>query len=124
MLPASKYRKARRNAAFHVQVELIGPLPVIDTPGNVKVKAQVATVFRGSNSLSAGDHVTFEVAVTRPTDHPDSLPYGGQIWTNFDKSEAARFMEVFLNGDPPDCEVALWQSKLIDSVTITPLTSK
>ena len=124
MLPASRYKEARRNAVYHVQVELIGPLPMIDTPGKVKVKAQVATVFRGSTSLKVGDQVTFEIAVTRKTDHPDSLPYGGQIWTDFDKLEAARFMEVFLNGEPPDCEVALWQSKLINSVTTSPLTNK
>lgn len=124
MLPASKYKHARRNAAFHLQVELIELLPIIKTPCNVKVNAQVVTVFRAPSSLCLGDRVAFTVAVTRPSDDPGHIPYGGQIWTNYDDLVAARFMEVFLDGDPPELNIALWQSKLIDSVSITPVMSK
>ncbi len=117
VLPDSHYRQARRNAAFHVQVELIELPTSTDTPCTITVSARVVQVFRALKSIDPGDMVRFGVAVNR---RDDDIPAGGTIWIDYENLSSARFMEVFLDGDPPDCQVALWNCQLIDSPSRKP----
>lgn len=117
VLPHSHYVRARQNAAFHVQVELIETLSAADTPCTITVCARVVRVFRASKSIHSDDTVRFGVAVNR---RDDEIPDGGTIWIDYENFSSARFMEVFLDGDPPDCQVALWQCQLIESPSRKP----
>src|SRR5262249_29663461 len=47
-------------------------------------------------------------------------PPGGVTWTDYARLVGARYMEVYLNGKPPDCSVALWQSTIIETACDTP----
>lgn len=110
MLQADFYLMARHEARFHVQVEVITVSPVERTPGPVRLDARVIQVFRGDRTLKAGDRVTFEEHVMRPG---DSIPCGGILWKEGGALQQARYLEVFLNGDPPECAVPLCQSEVI-----------
>ena len=117
VLPSSHYDQARHDAAFHVQVELIKLPTGADTPCTITVCARVVEVFRALKSINPGDTVRFGVDVNR---RDDEIPAGGTIWIDYDNLSSARFMEVFLDGDPPDCQVALWNCQLIDSPSRKP----
>ena len=117
VLPASEYRHARRDAEFHVQVELTEVPSTADTPCEISVCAKVVQIFRARRPLHLGDAVKFSVAVNRPG---DEMPAGGTLWIDYDNLASHRFMEVFLDGDPPDCRVALWQYQLLDSASEEP----
>jgi hypothetical protein len=117
VLPASHYRQARHNAEFHLQVELMEIPATATTPCNITVSAKVVQVFRARTSLHRGDTVTFGIAVNRPG---DDIPAGGAIWIDYDNLASHRFMEVFLDGEPPECNVALWQCRLLDAPSQTP----
>jgi hypothetical protein len=117
MLPSDFYLVARHEARFHVQVQLDEVAGVGQTPCRTPVEATVVRVFRDSGELNPGDKITFGVNVTRPGDR---IPASGIIWTSIEKLQYARFLEVFLNGDPPKCELALSQFEYIDDPTDKP----
>ena len=91
--------------------------PTVDTPSEISVRAKVVQVFRARKPIDPGDAIKFGVAVSRPS---DDIPAGGTLWVDYDSLASHRFMEVFLNGDPPNCTVALWQYQLLDSPTAKP----
>lgn len=115
LMPAA-YRRARVWAAYHVQVE-VETVSIESTPGDALIRAHVRRVFRGRAALRADDLIHFSVAVYS---EGDFIPCGGALWNNRPALERARFMEVFLNGRPPDCELALWQSTIIENLTDVP----
>jgi hypothetical protein len=117
VLPSTRYDQARRDATFHVQVELNEISSTADTPGEISVCAKVVQIFRARKPLRRGEAVKFGVAVNRPG---DELPAGGTLWIDYDNLASHCFLEVFLNGDPPNCTVALWQYQLIDSPSKEP----
>ena len=117
VLPDSHYRQARHEAAFHVQVELTEIPSPAGTPCEVSVCAKIVQIFRAWNSLRSGDTVKFGVAVNR---RGDEIPAGGTLWIDYDNLVSHRFMEVFLDGDPPDCHVPLWNYQLLDSPSEEP----
>jgi hypothetical protein len=90
--------KHRRNAPFHVQVEILRlrssrvgvPLAFID--------ACVARVFRGD--LRVGDKLRFNLVVT-----VEGSCGPGETAVPLASLEAARYLEVFLEGEPPNCRV-------------------
>ena len=108
-MPAPAYLERRLRARYHVQVEL-AYTPVTDTPTYAPVAGCVRRVFRGDERLGLGDEVHFSVAVRRPE---DSIRPGGDLWMDLRAFEAAKYMEVFLNGTPPDCELADYRSFVI-----------
>ena len=112
MLPSEFYYVARHEARFHVQArfELVGE--VDRTPCFAQVEATVVSVFRGKDLIRVGERLCFGVGVTRPG---DCLPESGVVWQPDAAFREARFVEVFLNGDPPACEVALSQIMLLDA---------
>ena len=117
VLPASRYRQARHDAVFHVQIELTDVPSTADTPCEISVCAKVVRIFRAGKPLDPGDTVNFGVAVNRPG---DEIPAGGTLWIDYDNLVSYRFMEVFLAGDPPDCRVPLWNYLLLDSPSPEP----
>jgi hypothetical protein len=76
--------------------------------GQAAVTAEVVRAFRGSEALRPGAVVTFAVSVLTPDTPRQRVPRGGTRWTDYGALRAA-YLEVFLNGQPPACEVALWQ---------------
>jgi tetratricopeptide (TPR) repeat protein len=119
MLPPFEYKKARIQACFHVQVEFDTVPPDVRTPGDVRVNARVIRIFRGSSSLRVGDRVEFAVSSRRKQDGYPAP--GGVLWTDYARLVGARYMEVYLNGKPPDCPVALWQSEILETACDTPV---
>lgn len=104
---------ARHEARYHVLVEVLAAIPPDRTPGEVRVEGRVVELFRSDGLLRAGDKVRFTESVTRPSDSRDTIPIGGTRWKDHDDVLGARFIEAFLNGDPPGCRVALWQSQVV-----------
>lgn len=117
MLQPIFYLLARHRAQFHVQAEICSVAMPDRTPGFATVEARVERVFRGGPGLQPGDAVRFAAAVTRPDDR---LPIGGIIWQSWDAVASARWAEAFLNGVPPDCEIALSQWTLLAAPTARP----
>ena len=115
-LPGPAYVEARRQARYHVQVEL-AHAGVVKTPAHVPVTGHVRRIFRGDDRLGLGDEVHFKVAVCRPG---DSLPPGAGPWRHLRDFEAAKYMEVFLDGTPPECQVVLGQCFVIAAPLDTP----
>lgn len=115
MLSLSHYEQARRDAEFHVQVEIRHVQRNVATPGQACVDADVIRIFRGQHALKLGDAVRFVVSVLTGNESLDDVPIGGTIWTNYNNLQEARYLEVFLDGLPRECAVALWQLAIIDS---------
>jgi len=107
---------ARLRARFHVQVRVTHREPEFRTPAAVPVKGCVVRVFRGGAALSVGDEIGFSVHVYRS---------GDDIWTGpsfmlYESFMSRNHMEVFLNGNPPHCEVALDECIALDHPTRKP----
>lgn len=90
------------------------------TPDRVRVNAEIIRVFRGEPRLVPGDRVHFSVSVLTGDEELDRVPIGGSIWTNYAALQSARFLEAFLDGTPPDCEIRLWQLAILDTPTDRP----
>ena len=118
MLPLAHYNRARHDARFHVQIryDRVGARP--PGPSFIQLNATIVRVFRGADALRAGDPVSFKLPITWPG---DELPCGGVIWKPYHDVEAGQFAEAFLDGEPPNCALALWQIHLIDAPTDAPL---
>lgn len=117
MMPLETYFRARRLAPLHVQVdvtEVPRELPVL---GAVRISARVARIFRGRHLLRLGDEVSFEISVCK---RMADIPTNGTWWIQAEALARAQFMEVFLEGTPPSCQVALWQSTIIDAPSARP----
>ncbi len=119
MLPASHYLRAQRTADWHVQVRRFNVPELVSTPATATVHSKIMRVFRATSPISLGEELAFGVSVIRPN---DEMPVGGIIWMDYDQLTVARFMEVFLNSKEQlsHCEVALWQSRLIDQPSDKP----
>ncbi len=120
MLPLHRYEQARRDAEFHVQVQIQNVQDNVQTPGQARVDAKVVRTFRGEPSLKPGDDVRFMVSVLTGNENLEHVPIGGTIWTNYQELQAAEYLEVFLDGLPPECAIALWQQAIIKAPTDSP----
>ena len=118
MLPLARYNLARHEARFHVQIRYDRVHAVPPGPSFVQLNATVVRVFRGEDALKSGDPVTFRMPITWPG---DELPCGGVIWKSYFDVEAGQFAEAFLDGEPPNCALALWQIQIVDAPTDSPL---
>jgi hypothetical protein len=123
MLPQSRYQQARSEAVFHVQVKVLQVEAGMPTPARVRVDAEVVRVFRGEHAMKSGDRVHFSVSVLTGDEELDCVPVGGTIWTNYAALQLARFLEVFLDGTPPACEIRLWQQTILEAPTAQPIMS-
>lgn len=119
MLPASAYLDARAAADWHAQVELLEVANDMETPGPVPVRSRIIRLFRSTPLISVGNEIMFQVDVICPG---DDMPAGGTIWTDYARLLTIPYMEVYLNhtGELPNCEIALWQSRLLDEPSDLP----
>ena len=116
MVPYIGQLRARLLARFHVQIEVTFRDGEIETPAALPIKGTVVRVFRGVGAIGVGDEVAFSVEVARPE---DDIPCGPSfmLYENFMR---ASHMEAFLNGNPPDCELALDECIALDNPTPRP----
>jgi len=96
--------EAQYKARYHLQVEIAPSCRAIDAEygnnlvGNLRVRSIVRRLFRGDQKLSVGDTLTFIVPICdKVLDGPCSIHP-----EDFDEAD---FMEVFLDGEPPDCKM-------------------
>jgi hypothetical protein len=112
--------EAKHNAQFHLQVKLNHDSSAEEADfgprghGEFTVKAAIKRIFRSDQRLSLEDEISFSVYISE-----DILIGPASIRPrDFD---TARYMEVFLNGGPPDCKLAgLECFYLIEKLTIEP----
>ena len=114
MAIAYHYRlEARREARFHVQVQVTRIEPVSHTPAEVPIKARVVRVFRSDSTLRVGDEVMFSMRAYRQDDY---VPPGPPFMI-YEKLMRGNYMEVYLNGDPPQCRVPWDECVILDRPT-------
>jgi hypothetical protein len=115
-VPYIGHLRARLRARFHVQAQVSHSGAEFRTPAAIPVKGRIVRVFRSGGALRVGDEVMFSVNVCRPNDEippgPAFMPYETFI--------RATHMEVYLNGEPPMCEVALDERVAIDGLSRAP----
>ena len=80
------------------------------------VAGQVVRVFRSDGSLSLGQDVTFAVNVCQRGDR--IVP--GPSFLFYDNFIRASHMEVFLEGSPPKCKVAMDECIVLEAPTTRP----
>lgn len=108
------YKQARDEAQLHVQVELLEKPQYLDGDNeNFSLLGKIIRIFRGSQYCHVGQVVNFNAAVKASSDCYCS----GVLWLNHQDFLQNDFMEVFLNGQPPECAVALYQYELIAAPT-------
>jgi len=118
MLPPQEYEKARKKARYHLQVSVEYVPDNVKMPcENLSIEGKIVCIFRGRRSMRIGDSVQFDVAVQG---EPYIIMSSGILWLNYSNLLQANYMEVFLNGKPPSCSIALYQYKLIEAPTKDP----
>lgn len=120
MLPAWRYDEARREAAYHLQVRVLHVASGVRTPGQARVRAEVVRVFRGPADVAPGTAMNFDVSVLNGDEPWERIPIGGTLWTNYAALQATGYLEVFLDGTPPDCQIRLWQQAILAAPTDRP----
>jgi hypothetical protein len=108
--------KWRLTAPFHVQLQLKKPLSIPRVAGDVQVQGRVVRVFRTDGRLALGDCVGFVVFACNPGDEPT-----GPAYIYLDDLTKARYMEIYLYGDPPECELAAYEFTLVSGPSDEPL---
>lgn len=121
-LPPESYEKARREAQLHVQVEL-NPVSekVEERCEYFPLTGKIVRIFRGHRICRVGDILNFDVAVISDDYSPIFFPPGGTIWLRYSDLLSNKYIEVYLNGKPPNCHVALCQYSLIPAPTEEPV---
>ena len=51
----------------------------------------------------------------------DRIVVGGTLWTDHDRLKQARYLEAFLNRVERRYQIALWQSRIIEAPTDSPV---
>ena len=106
---------ARREAPFHVQMSVE---PRVVATGEAQIAGKVVRVFRTDGRLRDGDDIVWPIWVCRRGDEPT-----GPAFIHVDDLARASFIEVYLRGTPPACELAAYEFTLIDAPTEQPLLS-
>ena len=105
MMPPGAYRDFRMAARDHIQGEILGRQGAFLT-------VRVRRVFRGP--LRKGAILNLGISIL-----PDGpVPIGGTLYMYPETVDRARFLEAFLDGDPPD--VVRDQVKFIDKISWFP----
>jgi hypothetical protein len=107
MMAPIHYTRARAEAAHHVQFE-------ISAREGGRVTGRVVRVFRGP--LRKGARLTLHLSVRDPS---APVIVGGTVWTDPQALAGARYLEAFLDGDPPD--IVMNQVKIIEAPTEAPV---
>lgn len=104
--------RGRREARFHVQLEIARTLPGA-RHDELIAEGRVVRVFRGDDQLRVGQAVELVVPVFRPGE----LVAPGKAHLPHEAIAGAAFLEAYLDGDPPRCSITL------DEVAVIPAPS-
>jgi hypothetical protein len=91
MMAPIHFRNARLNAAHYIFGR------ITEREGS-RVRVKVLRVFRGN--LARGSELTLSVSILPEVDHP--LPLGSTLYVRERVVARSRYVEAFLDGDPPD----------------------
>jgi hypothetical protein len=108
--------KARREAQFHVQVELESIPSNILTPSEVSLLGRVIRIFRSDGRLGLRDEVAFTIRVCKTGD--EIRP--GSSYLLYDELIGATHIEVYLNGNPPHCEIPIDEFMILEAPSAEP----
>ena len=118
-IPLEGRLKGRQTAPFHGQLELEKSEDFDALLGERRIYGRTVRVFRSDGRVSVGDRLGFALWVCHPGDIPT-----GPAFIFFDDLKPARYMEAYLYGDPPECELAAYEFTVIrtpsDEPTLTP----
>lgn len=118
LMPPETYRKARAEAAYHVQIAVTKVDAPRHGPGDCYVEGQVLEIFKDASGKLAKDAVVgFPVACRRAGDR---VPIGGTLWLDTDALEKADYIEVYLNAAGEGYVPALWNYRIIAQPSATP----
>ncbi len=119
LMPPEVYRKARAEAAYHVQIAITKVDAPRQGPGGCLVEGQVVKIFKDADDALKMDQIVgFPVACHR---RGESVPIGGTIWLDTDQLEKAEYIEVYLNRDADGFTPALWNYQIIPKPSDEPL---
>ena len=103
-IPIEGRLKWRQTAPFHIQLELTNNQNMPFKLGEVRVQGQVVSVFRTDGRLTDGDQIVFKLWVCREGDEPT-----GPAYVYYDDFMHMVYMEAYLYGNPPECELAAYE---------------
>jgi hypothetical protein len=108
----------RCTAPFHVQLELEKVRNGEQVSGQKQFRGRVVRVFRTDSRLTIGDDIEFPLWVCQKGDEPT-----GPAYIYDDDLAGAAFMEAYLYGTPPSCELAAYEFGVISAPTDQPTMS-
>jgi hypothetical protein len=117
------YKQARKKALLHIQIE-IDPIQesVEEFDDRFPISGKIIRIFRGSQICQLGEFINFEIAVWDLRVNPLArVPASGILWLNYSGLLERKYLEVYLNGKPPNFNVALFQYESIDAPTEHPV---
>jgi hypothetical protein len=106
----------RRTAPFHVQLELEKPQDIQRLPDDIEVRGRAVRVFRTDGRLAVGDRCGFTLWVCRAGDEPT-----GPAYMYYDDFVTASYVEAYLYGNPPKCELAAYEFTVISAPSDEPI---
>ena len=114
-IPLESRIRLRKEAPFHVQLELTSNSEEIPEMGDARVDGRVVRVFRSDGRLAPGDSVAFKLWMCRRGKEPTGPAYvyrGDFI--------QASHMEVYLCGSPPKLGLAAYEFTLLNAPSDKP----
>jgi hypothetical protein len=119
VMPPWVYQQAREQATYHVQVKVTRVDSPAKTPGECQTTGEVVRIFRDrSGELRLRTTLGFSVSCMRPG---DPMVVGGTLWTDHDRLKQAKYLDAFLNRVERRFQIALWQSRIIEAPTDSPV---
>ncbi len=106
----------RRNAPFHLQLELEKTNLRERPSGETEVRGVAVRVFRTDGRLNVGDHVQFPLWVCRRGNEPTGPPF---IYE--DAFASAVYLEAYLAGAAPNCDMAGYEFSVIEAPSDRPV---
>ncbi|CAA0103271.1 Uncharacterised protein [Halioglobus japonicus] len=127
MMAWPAYENAKFDAIYHIQIEVRHDTTEEENVGrqsqsidNFPVTGVVKRIFRGDDLLETEAEVYFTIAIA-PGDA--EIPDGADFYQDLDRFIASPYLEVFLNGIPPNLEVTASQSSIIENLSLEPTMS-
>ncbi len=119
-IPREIYQRHRQTARYLLQIRIEKAWIEKAEAGLVPVEGIVARAFRSTWKTRVGRRVRFEVPVLPPG---NPMPLGPALFLPLAALQPGRYLEAYLNGKPPDLELAGWQVLPLDAPTNRPFHS-
>jgi hypothetical protein len=124
MMAPSAYENATFDATYHIQIEIKHDKTKEENSSRMKqcinqfhVSGVVKRILRGDGLLEIENEISLTIGIA-PTSAEISA--SDLYYTNLDGIIVSTFMEVFLNGKPPDLKVPASQIRVIENLTQNP----